>query len=186
MNIIFKGNAFENVFCKNGSHFVPASMCKEHHHILQLDSFTVLLHSTNGRQIPVVRAVQRHCQWHVKNIRNSNRSCEPTMQWDTRQSQPIFRPTNHKRVMPANWRPCLIPHWQSYCYQTVSQSILQQILFLLEAIAAVFMSNAIISFLSRNKPMLCSNNMIYNTLISTPAAEIQMTLWSHIALRLAL
>ena len=32
------------------------------------------------------------------------------MQWGTGQSQSIFRPTNHKRVMPANWRPCLIPH----------------------------------------------------------------------------
>ena len=32
------------------------------------------------------------------------------MQWGTRQSQFIIRQTNHKRVMPASWRPCLIPH----------------------------------------------------------------------------
>ena len=41
------------------------------------------------------------------------------MQWGTRQFQSIFRPTNHKSTMPANWRPCLIPHWQSYCYQAI-------------------------------------------------------------------
>ena len=35
------------------------------------------------------------------------------MQWGTRQFQFIFTPTNHKRVMPANWRPCL-------CYPTNS------------------------------------------------------------------
>ena len=46
------------------------------------------------------------------------------MQLSTRRSQSIFRPTNHNSVMPANWRPCLIPHWQSYCHQirTVYQS----------------------------------------------------------------
>ena len=39
------------------------------------------------------------------------------MQWDTRQSQPIFRPTNHRSVMPANRRPCLLTLWQSLCHQ---------------------------------------------------------------------
>ena len=29
----------------------------------------------------------------------------------------LVRPANHKRVISANWRPCLIPHWQSYCHQ---------------------------------------------------------------------
>ena len=60
-----------------------------------------------------------------KNGGNSHRSCERIMQCGTRQSQSLFRPANHKSMMPANWRPCLIPHWQSYCHQarTVSQSI---------------------------------------------------------------
>ena len=38
------------------------------------------------------------------------------MQWVTRQPQSIFRPTNHKRVTAANWRPCLFPHRQSWCH----------------------------------------------------------------------
>ena len=46
-------------------------------------------------------------------------SFEPIMQWG------IFWRTNQKRVMPANLRPCLIPHWQSYCHRarTVQQSM---------------------------------------------------------------
>ena len=74
-----------------------------------LDSFTVSLHSHN------VRDVQVDCQW-------------PSRRWKFppvtrvhnalphKQSCPIFRATNHKTVMPANWRPCLIRvicHWQS-------------------------------------------------------------------------
>ena len=83
-----------------------------------LDSFTVPLLSPNGRHLPAVGAVQRDCHWGLKNGGNSHWSHEPIMQWGTRQSQPIFRPTSHKRVMPANQRPCLIPHWQSYCRQS--------------------------------------------------------------------
>ena len=76
-----------------------------------VDSFTVPLHSPNSR--PAVRAVQRDCHWGLKNGKNSHWSCEPIIQWGTRQSQYIFRLTNHKRIMPADWRPCLLPHWQS-------------------------------------------------------------------------
>ena len=65
-----------------------------------LDSFTVPLHSPNDRHLPVVRAVQR--DWGLKNGGNSHWSREPIMQWGTRQSQSIFRPTNYKRVMPVN------------------------------------------------------------------------------------
>ena len=79
-----------------------------------VDSFTVPLH---GRQLTAVRAVRRDCHWGLKNSGNSHWSHEPIMHWGTRQSQSIFRPNNHKRVMPDNWRPCLIPHWQSYCHQ---------------------------------------------------------------------
>ena len=82
-----------------------------------LDYFTVPLHSLNGRQLPAVRAVQRDCHWGLKNSWNPHWSREPIMQWGTGQSQSTFRPTNHKKVMPTNWRPCLIPHWQSYCHQ---------------------------------------------------------------------
>ena len=74
-----------------------------------LDHFTVPLHSPNDKHLPAVRAVQRYCYWGVENGGNSHWSCEPTMQGGTRQSQSIFRPTNHNRVMPANRRPCLIP-----------------------------------------------------------------------------
>ena len=57
------------------------------------------------------------CHWGLKNSWNSHWSFEPIMQWGTGQSQSIFWPTNHKRVMPANLRPCLLPHWQSHCNQ---------------------------------------------------------------------
>ena len=63
-----------------------------------------------------IRAVQENCHWGLKNIGNSHWSYESIMQWGTRQSQSIFRPTNHKRVMPANRRQCLLPQWQSYCH----------------------------------------------------------------------
>ena len=57
-----------------------------------------------------------YCHWRPKNGGNSHWSRGTIMQWDTRQSQFIFNPTNHKNAMPANWRPCLIPYWQSYCH----------------------------------------------------------------------
>ena len=79
-----------------------------------LDSFPVPLHSPNSRHLPAIRAVQRDCHGGVENSGNSHWSCEPMMQWGTRQSQAISRPTNHKSMIPANWRPCLIPQWQSY------------------------------------------------------------------------
>ena len=78
----------------------------------QLDSFTVPLHSPNGKHF--VRVVQRDCLWGPKNGGNPRWSREPIMQWGTRQSQSIFRPTNDKSVMPTNWRPCRLPHSQSY------------------------------------------------------------------------
>ena len=36
-------------------------------HHLWLDSFTVPLHSPNGRHLPAIRAVQRDCHWGLKN-----------------------------------------------------------------------------------------------------------------------
>ena len=89
-------------------------------------SFTVPLHNPIGRQMPAIRVVQRDCHWGLKNGGNSHWSREPILQWGTRQSQHLFRPANHKSVMPANWRPCLLPHWHSYCHHqagTVWQSI---------------------------------------------------------------
>ena len=80
------------------------------------DSFTVPLHSPNGRHLPAVRAAERNCHWGLKNGGNSHWSRKPIMQWGTSQSQSIFRLTNHKSVMPANRKPCRIPHWQSYCH----------------------------------------------------------------------
>ena len=59
----------------------------------------------------------------MKNGGNSHLSWVHNPLW-LRQSQPIYRPANHKRVMSANWRPCLTPHWQSLCHQagTMKQS----------------------------------------------------------------
>ena len=42
------------------------------------------------------------------------------MQWGTRQSQSIFRPTNHKRVMPVNWPNS--PHNLPVPYPTMHHS----------------------------------------------------------------
>ena len=68
-----------------------------------------LFHRPLAQHLPAVRVVQRDCNRNLKNGGNSHRSRESIMQWDTRRSQSIFRSTNHRRVMPANWRPCLIP-----------------------------------------------------------------------------
>ena len=64
------------------------------------------------------------CKGTVTRVWNSQWSHELITQWGTSQSQSIFRPTNHRSAMPANWRPCFIPHWQSYYHQarTVKQS----------------------------------------------------------------
>ena len=90
---------------------------------LELDSFKVPLHS------PAVRAVQRDCHWGLKIAQNSHWPREPIMQRGTRQSQSILRSSNNKSAMSTNWRPCLIPHWQSYCHQAraVQQSRLELI-----------------------------------------------------------
>ena len=60
-----------------------------------IDSFTVSMHSRNGRQLPVVRAVQETVSgfW--------NRTIFQPITWAQRtlrlrHSQPMFRPANHK------------------------------------------------------------------------------------------
>ena len=91
---------------------------------MPIDTFTVPLHNPNGRQMPAVRAVQMDCHWSLNNGGNPLWSREPIMQWGTRQPQSIFRPTNHKSVIPVNRRLGLILLWQSYCREarTVKQS----------------------------------------------------------------
>ena len=64
-----------------------------------IDTFTVHLHRPNHRHLP--KAVQRDCHWGLKNGGNSHWSCETIMQWGTRQSQSICRPTNHKSSYQA-------------------------------------------------------------------------------------
>ena len=54
--------------------------------IMELDSFTVSLHSPNGRHLPAIRVVQGDCQWSMKNSGNSHQSREPTLHCETRQS----------------------------------------------------------------------------------------------------
>ena len=135
-----------------------------------IDYFTVSLHSTNGRHLPAVRAVQGDCQWPLQNGGNFQQSpegitCEEFRslyldqpitkltkqaeeQYHKSNSAPIPYPTmhhsehkyahNHSQSCIAGyqtgalwdlvnlvfWRPCLIPHWQSYYHQvrTVQQS----------------------------------------------------------------
>ena len=74
-----------------------------------VDTFTVPLHSLNSRHLPAIRAVQRDCQWGLKNGWNSHRSRYPIMQWDTRQSQATFRLTNHTILMAASWGHVFYP-----------------------------------------------------------------------------
>ena len=76
-----------------------------------------LLDSFSQSPCTVVTPVQRDSLLPLQNGRDSHRSRDPTMPCDTRQSQPIFRVSNHKRVIPANRRSCLTSHRQSYCQQ---------------------------------------------------------------------
>ena len=62
-----------------------------------LDSFTVSMHSPNGRHLPVISTVQGDCHWPLQNTSQASLQ----MHCSTRQSQSIFRPTNHRLVMPA-------------------------------------------------------------------------------------
>ena len=71
---------------------------------LWIDCFTVSLHSPNGRLLPAVRAVQRDCQWYLKNGGNSNRSRQSSMPCNWCIPQHIFWSANHKRVMLVIWK----------------------------------------------------------------------------------
>ena len=77
---------------------IAATQINQNHR--SLDSFTVPLNSPNGRHLPAVRAVQRDCNWGLKNGGNSHKSHEPIMQWGTRQSQSIFRPVTKGWCQP--------------------------------------------------------------------------------------
>ena len=50
-------------------------------HPAVIDCFTVSLHSSNGRQMPAIRAEQGDCERPL-NSGNSHRSCEPTKHCD--------------------------------------------------------------------------------------------------------
>ena len=87
---------------KNSAWYLLSELCNSLPWLTTVDSFTVPLHCPNGRQL--------QCKGTVTGVWkswNSHWSCEPIMQWGTGESQSIFRPTNHKRVTPANWRTCL-------------------------------------------------------------------------------
>ena len=98
----------------------------------RLDSFTVYLHRPNGRHLPAVRSVQGDYRWP-----NLKRWKFSPVTWAhnllcLRYSQPVFRPASHRGVMPANWRQCLRPNWQSYCHQTrtVKQSNIYKYIYI--------------------------------------------------------
>ena len=61
-------------------------ICKPDRKGWALESFTVSLHSPNGRHLPAIRAVQGDCQLPLKNNGNSHWSCEQVMQHDMKQS----------------------------------------------------------------------------------------------------
>ena len=113
--VLLDGMTFDwkmvTVLARLSSVNMPTSPCDLYPPWCIVDSFTVPLHSPNGRHLPAVMAMQRDCHWGLKNGGNSHWSREPTMQWGTKQPQSIFKSTNHKNAMP-----CLIPHWQSYCH----------------------------------------------------------------------
>ena len=65
------------------------------------DSFTVPLHSPNGRLMPAIRAVQGDCQWPMKNAGNSH------LLWNSNQylDQPITKgchPTGSRVSYPTD------------------------------------------------------------------------------------
>ena len=75
---------------------------------LILDSFTVPLHSPNGRH------ACRYCCAKGLSLGSEKRWEFPPVtrahnEMGTRLYQFTFRPTNHKRVTPASWRPFLYP-----------------------------------------------------------------------------
>ena len=97
---------------KNHAHMLWCGRGRLSH--IVLDSFTVHLTQPQRQAKPVVRAVQRDCQWHLKNGRNSHWSREPIIQWRRCVSQSIFRSANHKSMDQ------LQPVWGNVSYPTGS------------------------------------------------------------------
>ena len=81
-------------------------------HCHGIDYVTVSLHN---RLLPVVTAVQGDFHW--KKRRKFPRSRGPRTHCNRGIPQPIFRPANRKRAMPANWSSYSISHWQYYSHQ---------------------------------------------------------------------
>ena len=72
-----------------------------------VDCLTVSLHSPNGRQFACHEGCARGLSVAFEKLRKFPPVTRTHSPLQLRQSQPIFRPTNHKRGMPANWRPYL-------------------------------------------------------------------------------
>ena len=85
-----------------------------HHHHWQLEQLTT--GTLSQSHLPAITALQGDCQWPLKNGGNSHRSSDPIIHCYRDNTNLYF--ADHKKVMPANRRPCLIPHRQSYCHQT--------------------------------------------------------------------
>ena len=73
-------------------------------HFLPLDSFTVSLHSSNGRHLPAIRAVQGDCLWPLKNGRNFHQSHNPIIHCNQSIPQPINQP------IAKEWRQTVEGH----------------------------------------------------------------------------
>ena len=70
--------------------------------VLSLDSFTVYLHSPNGRYLPAVTVLQEHCKWPLKNGGNSHWSLEPMMHQMWGVPQCVYRSSNHRSDKTVN------------------------------------------------------------------------------------
>ena len=77
--IILSSQFYDTELCQGNTMGTLQSFCVAS---TQLDLFTVSLHSTNGRQMPAVRAVQGDCAWIYKNNGNVHWSCEPRRHCD--------------------------------------------------------------------------------------------------------
>ena len=106
LQFYFSVNSIWWVFTKLKSTCLVWCLCPQTLHHLKagipphLGSFTVPFHCPNGRHLRAIGTVQMDCHWGLKNGGNSHRSHEPIMHWGTRKFQSVFRPTNHKRLMP--------------------------------------------------------------------------------------
>ena len=85
-----------------------------------IDSFTVSLHSPNGRQSPAVRVVQGDCQWPLENGWNFNRSCKSVMHYIMPRIQCRWGVPNLYLDQPITQKYQFMSHWLFNSHQVVT------------------------------------------------------------------